>query len=210
MLLTALADDFTGIAAYMEWHALNRLLGEGDIVSSASLTLDTARRNEFLHALKGIPRIDAVAVKDSMRRSFRETTAQSMGLLQTIYLTFAVIVAFGVIYNNARISLAERARELATLRVIGLTLGEVGAVIVFELGVLALIALPFGLLLGTGIATTIIRSVNTETVRIPLVFTSYTYTFAVLVVAAASVFSAFVVLRKLKHLDLIGALKAPE
>ena len=210
VLLTALADDFTGIAAYMEWHALNRLLGEGDIVSSASLTLDTARRNEFLHALKGIPRIDAVAVKDSMRRSFRETTAQSMGLLQTIYLTFAVIVAFGVIYNNARISLAERARELATLRVIGLTLGEVGAVIVFELGVLALIALPFGLLLGTGIATTIIRSVNTETVRIPLVFTSYTYTFAVLVVAAASVFSAFVVLRKLKHLDLIGALKAPE
>ncbi len=208
--LTALADDFTGIAAYMELHALNRLLGEGDVVSSASLTVDAAHKSEFLHALKGIPRVNTVAVKDTMRQSFRETTAQSMGLIQTIYLTFAVIVAFGVIYNNARISLAERARELATLRVIGMTQGEVAAVIVFELGVLAAIALPAGLLLGTGFASVIIHSVNTETVRLPLVFTSYTYAFALIVVAAASVFSALVVLRKLKQLDLIGALKAPE
>ena len=208
--LTALADDFTGIAAYMELHALNHLLGEGDIISSASLTVDPAHRTEFLRALKGIPRVSTVAVKDTMRKSFRDTTAQSMGLIQTIYLTFAVIVAFGVIYNNARISLAERARELATLRVIGMTQAEVGAVIVFELGTLALVALPIGLLLGTGIATIIIRSVNTETVRLPLVFTSYTYTFAIIVVGLASVFSGFVVLSKLKHLDLIGALKAPE
>ncbi|MFI5357499.1 MAG: ABC transporter permease [Opitutales bacterium] len=207
---TARADDFTGIAAYMELHALNRLLGEGDVVSSASLTIDAAHRAAFLHALKDIPRVSTVAVKESMRKSFRDTTAQSMGLIQSVYLTFAVIVAFGVIYNNARISLAERARELATLRVIGLTQREVGAVIVFELTVLAVIALPIGLLLGTGFATVIVRSVNTETVRVPLVFTTYTYSFAVLVVAAASVFSALVVLRKLKHLDLLGALKAPE
>jgi len=145
-----------------------------------------------------------------MRQSFRQTTAQMMGMLTTLYLTMAVIVAFGVIYNNARISLAERARELATLRVIGMTQREVGAVIVIELSVLALIAVPLGLLLGTGFATVIIHSVNTETVRLPLVFTPYTYTFAVLVVGVASVLSAVVVLRKLQHLDLIGALKAPE
>jgi putative ABC transport system permease protein len=145
-----------------------------------------------------------------MRQSFRETTAQSMGMLQTLYLTFAVIVSFGVIYNNARISLAERARELATLRVIGMTQREVGAVIVTELAILALLAVPLGLLLGTGFATVIVRSVNTETVRVPLVFTSYTYTFAVIVIVIASALSAMVVLRKLKQLDLIGALKAPE
>lgn len=208
--LVALADDFTGIAAYMELAALNRLLGEGDAVTSASITLDAARRTEFLRALKGIPRVSTVAVKDSMRQSFRETTAQSMGLIQTIYLTFAVIVAFGVIYNNARISLAERSRELATLRVIGLTQREVGAVLVVELALLALVALPLGLVLGTLIATGILQSVNTETVRLPIVFTSYTYAFAVLVVLLASALSAFVVLRKLRQLDLIGALKAPE
>ncbi len=208
--LVALAEDFTGIAAYMERRAVNRFLEEGDVITGATLTLDAAQRAEFLRALKGIPRVSAVAIKESMRQAFRETTAQSMGLIQTIYLTFAVIVAFGVIYNNARISLAERARELATLRVIGLTQREVGAIIVIELAILAAAALPLGLLMGTGLATGIIQSVNTETVRLPLVFTSYTYTFAILVVIIASSFSAFVVLRKLKQLDLIGALKAPE
>lgn len=208
--LVALAEDFTGIAAYMERHALNRFLGEGDVITGATLTIDSARRAEFLHALKGIPRVSAVAIKESMRQAFRETTAQSMGLIQTIYLTFAVIVAFGVIYNNARISLAERARELATLRVIGLTQHEVGEIIVIELALLAAVALPLGLVLGTGLATGIIQSVNTETVRLPLVFTSYTYTFAIVIVVLASSLSALVVLRKLKHLDLIGALKAPE
>jgi putative ABC transport system permease protein len=208
--LAGLARDFTGIAAYMDLRSINRFLGEGDIVTGASFTIDQSRRAEFLHALKGIPRISWISVKNSLRESFRATTARMMGMLTTLYLSMAVIVAFGVIYNNARISLAERARELATLRVIGLTQREVGAVIVIELAVLAVMAVPCGLLLGTGFATAIIGSVNTETVRLPLVFTSYTYTFAVLVVVAASALSALVVLRKLKQLDLIGALKAPE
>ncbi len=208
--LGGLAKDFTGIAAYMDLAHINQLLGEGDIITGASLTIDTAQRAEFLRAIKGIPRISWIAIKDTMRQSFRQTTARMMGMLTTMYLTMAVIVAFGVIYNNARISLAERARELATLRVIGLTQREVGAVIVIELAVLALLAVPVGLLFGTGLASVIIASVNTETVRLPLVFTPYTYTFAILVVALASTLSALVVLRKLKQLDLIGALKAPE
>ncbi|MDP1579836.1 MAG: FtsX-like permease family protein [Candidatus Didemnitutus sp.] len=208
--IVALADDFTGIAAYMERRAINRFLGEGDLITGASVTLNIAQRPEFLRALKGIPRVSWIAIKDTIRRSFRETTAQSMGLIQTIYLTFAVIVAFGVIYNNARISLAERARELATLRVIGLTQREVGAILVIELAVLSLIALPIGLLMGTFLSAGIIQSVNTETVRIPLVFTAHTYTFAVIVVLVASALSALVVLRQLRQLDLISTLKAPE
>lgn len=210
MPLVALAEDFTGIAAYMELHAINRFLGEGDVITGASLGLDLSKRAEFLAALKEIPRVSTVAIKETMRKSFRETTAQMMGLIQSIYLLFSVVVAFGVIYNNARISLAERARELATLRVVGMTQREVGAIIVIELVILACLAVPLGLAMGTGFATVIISSVNTETVRLPLVFTTYTYSFAVVVVTTASVFSAIVVLRKLKQLDLIATLKAPE
>lgn len=208
--LVGLAEDFTGIVAYMELHALNRFLGEGDVINGASIGLDQAHRAEFLAALKGLPRVSFVAIKDSLRQSFRETTAQMMGLIQSIYLVFSVVVAFGVIYNNARITLAERARELATLRVIGMTQREVGAIIVIELVILAVLAVPLGLVLGTGFATVIVSSVNTETVRLPLIFTSYTYSFAIVVVVSASVFSALLVLRKLKQLDLIATLKAPE
>jgi putative ABC transport system permease protein len=208
--LIGLAEDFTGVAAYMEMGALNRLLGEGDVMTGASFTIDQAQRAAFLSALKDIPRVSWVAVKESLRANFRKTTAASINLLQTIYLTFAVVVAFGVVYNNARISLAERARELATLRVIGFSRREVGAVLVTELVILALIAVPIGLLIGSGFATAILQSVNTETVRVPLVLSPSNYAFAVLVVTVASAISALLVLRRLNQLNLVSALKAPE
>lgn len=208
--LVGLAEDFAGMAAYMDLQALNRLLGEGDIISGAGFTVDGARRGEFLRALKEVPRVGWVAIKESLRANFRETTAASINLVQSIYLVFATVVAFGVVYNNARISLAERARELATLRVVGFSRREVGAVLVTELVILALLAVPLGLLLGSGFATAILRTVNTETVRVPLVLSAHNYAFAVSIVTAASTLSALFVLRKLNQLDLVGALKAPE
>jgi putative ABC transport system permease protein len=151
-----------------------------------------------------------VAVKESLRANFRETTAASINVIQTIYLVFAVIVAFGVVYNNARISLAERARELATLRVIGFSRREVGAVLVTELVILALIAVPIGLLIGTGFATAILREVNTETVRLPLVLAARQLCLRRPGRHHRLDRSALAVLRKLNQLDLVGALKAPE
>jgi putative ABC transport system permease protein len=208
--LVAVSEDLTGIAAHMDMKALNRLLGEGDVINGASFTIDMARRAEFLRALKEIPRVSWVGIKESLRENFRKTTAASINLIQTISLVFAIVVAFGVVYNNARISLAERARELATLRVIGFSEGEVGAVLITELTILALIALPLGLLLGTGFAQGIVSAVNTETVRLPVIFTLRNYAFATMIVTVASAISALVVLRRLKELNLVSALKAPE
>lgn len=208
--LVGLADDLTGISAYMERQALNRLLDEGDLVSGASVTIDMSRRRDFLHALKEIPKVSWVGIKESLRENFRKTTAASINLIQSIYLTFAMVVAFGVVYNNARISLAERARELATLRVIGFSQREVGAVLLTELSILAAIAVPIGLLLGTGFARAILKLVNTETVRLPTILTPHNYAFAVLTVTIASTVSALIVLRRVRRLDLVGALKAPE
>lgn len=208
--LVAFAEDFSGITAYMDMQELNRQLGEGEVITGASFTLDDKHRAAFLAALKQVPKVSWVAVKESLRESFRSTTAQSINLLQSIYLLFAIAVAFGVVYNNARISLAEQARELATLRVIGFTQREVAAVLVTELVILAIIAVPAGLLMGTGFADAIVGSVNTETVRLPLVITSKNYAFATLIVTIASGISILLVLRKLNHLDLVSVLKAPE
>ena len=206
--IVGLAEDFAGMAAYMEIHALNRLLLEGDRISGAHVVVDKAHWPAFLAAVKETPRIAGCVIKDSLRDGFRKTTAESIGLLQKIYMIFATIVAFGIIYNSARISLSERARELATLRVLGFSRGEVGAVLVGELVLLTVIALPLGLLLGSGFAGGIISTVNTETIRLPLVLTSANYAFAVLVVALASAFSALFAARKLAHIDLVSALKA--
>jgi putative ABC transport system permease protein len=208
--LVGMSEDFAGLSAYMELASLNRMLGEGDIITGASFAVDRPLREEFLRALKNLPKVGVVAIKESLRDSFKKTTAASINLLQSIYLVLATVVAFGVVYNNAQISLAERARELATLRVIGFTRREVASVLVTELVVLAVIAVPLGLLLGTVFSTVILQAVNTETVRLPIIFTTQNFALAVLIVGVASTLSAMAVLRKLSQLNLIGVLRAPE
>jgi putative ABC transport system permease protein len=206
--VAALSEDFAGTAAYMELDALNALMGDGDRVSGAHLSVASGRWTEFLVAMKRTPAVGGVAVKDTMRESFRSTTAEIIGLLQGIYLVFATVVAFGIVYNSARISLSERARELATLRVLGFGQREVGAVLVGELVLLALVAVPLGLVLGSFMARGILSSVNTETVRLPLILTVSNYAYATLVVTLATAGSALLACRKLNRLDLVSVLKA--
>lgn len=206
--VVGLAEDFAGMAAYMERRALNQLLLEGDRISGAHIVVNKAHWAAFLAEVKSTPRLAGCTIKNSLRDGFRKTTAESIGLLQKMYLGFAAVVAFGIVYNSARISLSERARELATLRVLGFTRKEVSAVLVGELVVLTLAALPLGLLVGAGFSKLIISSVNTETVRLPLVLTSENYAFAVFVVVVASSASALFATRKIATLHLATALKA--
>lgn len=208
--VTDFAEDFAGIAAYMELGALNRALGEGDRISGAFLSVANGQWETFLEELKDTPQASGVVIKEAMRESFRETTAESIGMIQVLYSTFATIVAFGIVYNSARIALSERARELATLRVLGFSQGDVGSVLVGELVVLTVLAVPLGLWLGTGMAAQLMESINTETVRLPLVITTANYAYATLVITLATTISALIACRKLNQLDLVGALKARE
>ena len=124
--------------------------------------------------------------------------------------TYRVIIAFGVVYNTARISLAERSRELATLRVIGFTRGEISTVLLGELATLTIIAIPLGLLIGTGMSAAVAAQLDTDMFRVPFVISLSTYAFAVLVVLIASIVSSLLVRRRLDELDLIAVLKTRE
>lgn len=206
--IRGLVEDFAGVAAYMDIHALQRVLKEGDTVNGAFLTVDHRRWTDFMRELKETPRAAFVMVKREQLAAFRETTARSMGILRKLYFTLAVIVAFGVVYNSARIALSERSRELATLRVVGFRMSEVRGVLVGELALLVLLALPFGLLFGRGIALLIMASFSTETVRLPIIINHSTYSIAILVVVSAAACSFTLVSRMLAKLDLVGVLKA--
>ncbi|MBB5035205.1 ABC transporter permease [Prosthecobacter vanneervenii] len=201
-------EDFAGVSAFMDIEALHRLMHEGETVSGAYLTVDQSRWEEFMREVKDTPRVATTLVKQDQLESFRSTTGQSIGILRKLYLVLAIIVAFGVVYNSARIALSERSRDLATLRVIGFTQREVAGVLLGELMLLIASALPLGLLFGRGLATLIIEKVRTETVRLPLVISLHTYTLAVIVVLAASCASFLVVGRMLRQLDMVGVLKA--
>ena len=200
--------DFAGVSAFMNIDALHRLMREGDTISGAYLAVDQAQWSEFMREVKDTPRVAITLVKQDQIDSFRSTTGQSIGIIRKLYLVLAIIVAFGVVYNSARIALSERSRDLATLRVIGFTQREIAGVLLGELILLIVVALPAGLLFGKGLATFVINAISTETVRMPLQISLYTYTMAVFVVLLASCASFAVVSRMLSKLDMVGVLKA--
>ena len=206
--IQGLVTDYAGIGAYMDVEALRKLMREGPTVSGAYVTVDKGRWAEFLGAVKDSPRVAALGIKSAVRASFRKSTAEMIGKVQTLYFTFSIVVAFGVVYNSARIALSERSLDLATLRVLGFTHREVAAVLIGELALLTLIALPVGLVIGSLLARGIVGAASTESVRLPLVLTARTYATAVLIVLTSASFSFAVVSRRIYRLDLLGVLKA--
>lgn len=203
-------DDFMGVNAYMELDALHRLMGETEVLSGVYLTADPKQLDLLYARLKHTPAVAGVALKDAALQSFNETYSAMMGTMRVIYTIFAGLIALGVVYNSARISLAERARELATLRVIGFSRREVSFILLGELFLIAVIAIPLGMLLGQLMVTAIMEATESEAFRFPVVVSMRTLVLAAGTIAAAAWLSAMVVRRRLNRLDLVESLKLRE
>ena len=157
-----------------------------------------------------MPRIAGVFERKQEIRNFHRVMDETMLFVTYVATIFAVVIAFGVVYNSARIALTERSRELASLRVLGFTRAEISYILLGELAVLTLAAIPLGLYLGFELCAFIAYSLQTELYRVPTIINTNTYSFAATVVIVSAVVSALMVRRKLDHLDLIGVLKTKE
>ena len=208
--VVAVTSEMLGISAYMNIDALHRLLREGPSVSGAMVTADPAAQERLYRQLKATPRVASVTIKQSSIRSFRETIAENILTMRAFNVMFATIIAFGVVYNTARIALSERGRELASLRVLGFTRLEISMILLGELSVLTVLALPTGLAIGHFLAWGVCTTLETEMFRVPYRIAPHTDGFAVLVVVIAAILSGLVVRRKLDTLDLVAVLKLRE
>ncbi|MEW5755325.1 MAG: ABC transporter permease [Pseudomonadota bacterium] len=208
--VVGLVKEYLGVSAYMELSALNRLLHEGPAISGAYLAVDDEYLLGLFQRFKETPRIAAVMEREQEIRNFNRTMDQTMLFITTVATTFSVVIAFGVVYNSARIALTERARELASLRVLGFTRGEIAYILLGELAVLTAFAIPIGFLVGRALCGIIALGLQSELYRVPLILEPKTYAFAATVVLIATVISALVVRRHLDRLDLIGVLKTKE
>ncbi|MDY7001034.1 MAG: FtsX-like permease family protein [Thermodesulfobacteriota bacterium] len=208
--VAGVVSEYLGVSGYMALPALNRMMREGHAVSGAYLATDPAHE-AFLYAeLNERPRVAGATARLNAIRSHKETMDRQMLVFGFFATLLAGAIAFGVVYNSARIALAERARELASLRVLGYTRGEVAYILLGEMAVLTAAAIPVGFVLGRTLCALVIRGVQTDIFRIPLVLTPSTYAFSAAVVLAASLVSALIVARRLAGLDLVGVLKTKE
>jgi putative ABC transport system permease protein len=203
-------SEMMGMNAYIERRALNGILHEADLLNQLTLSVDAGHEAQLLNRLKALPRVLGVFSKASMLSNIQEITARNVLIFSAILTTFATVIAIGVVYNHARIALAERAWEFASLRVLGFTRAEVSSFLLGELLIEIILAIPLGMLLGYGLSTLIVSLIQTDEFYFPVVILPTTYAFAILAVALAGVVSGLIVRRRIDQLDLVAVLKTRE
>jgi putative ABC transport system permease protein len=203
-------DDLLGSAVYLDLEFLRRKLGESDVANGAFLGVDPSQLDALYARLKRLPGVSGVGVREAARVGFEETIAESFRISLSITVLFACVLAAGMVYNGARVALSERGRELASLRVLGFSRGEVATLLLGEQAILTLASIPVGLLGGYGLCWLIVLRVQSELFRIPLVVTAATPVFAAATVLGAAGASGLIVYRRLRQLDLVAVLKTRE
>ena len=210
MPVVATVDDLLGTTAYMDMHSLNRLLDEDYVISGALLKVDSAKQEGLYQLLKTMPAVASVSIKEAAVTSSRETIDRSMSLSIGTLMIFAAVIAVGMIYNGARIALSERARELATLRILGFTRREITFILLGEQAIITIAALPCGFAAGYALCAILSARMQTELYRMPLVVQPTSYAWAFLIVLSAAIISGILVSRRIANLDMIAVLKARE
>lgn len=208
--VTGTVTELMGMNAYLERESLNRILREGKLVNQLTLAVDRGHEPELLNRMKELPTVAVAVSKSVMRSNIEDITARNVLMFSGILTAFATIIAVGVVYNHARIALAERAWELASLRVLGFTRGEVSAFLLGELAIEIALALPLGMVLGYFLASAIVGLIKTDEFHFPFVIQPATYAFAAVCVLVAGAVSALIVRRRVDTLDLVAVLKTRE
>nr|WP_225937652.1 ABC transporter permease [Myxococcus sp. RHSTA-1-4] len=208
--VAGVVDEPLGFAAYMDTGALHRLLGEGPALSVALLTVDPRHERTLYARLEELPTVAGVTLKRALVDTLHETFFRVLLVFSGILTAFGSVIVVGVVYNGARLLVAEKERELASLRVLGFTRREISTVLLGELAVVLVAGIPLGLAFGYGLAALALTVMGPETMRIPLVIAPGTYAFTGVAVAVAGGLSALLVRRRLDRLDLVAVLKTRE
>lgn len=203
-------QEMMGLNAYIERRTLNRLLQEGDHSTWFAVIVERGREAAFLEASKQLPRVVGVFSKASLLRNMQEISARNIRIMSAVLTLFATVIAVGVVYNNARIALAERTWELASLRVLGFTRTEVSGLLLGEMAIGIAIALPLGMVLGFGLVHLVAGLMKSDQFLFPVVIQPATYAWAGIAVLISGVASALVVRRRIDRLDMVAALKTRE
>lgn len=210
LAVSGVVDDFLGLSAYMSKEALGELTREKSAVSGAFLLVDDDQINELSKELKEAPVVAGVVSPTLMLESFEEQMAESLFIGVGFLLGFAGVIAVGVIYNGARISLSERGRELASLRVMGFHRSEVATLLLGEQALITLLAIPLGWLIGYWLAYAISISLETDLYRIPFLIEERTYMLSAVIILIAALASGLIVKRRLDQFEIVDVLKTRE
>lgn len=202
--------QWLGLGAYIHTDYLHKLLDQHPRMTKAALKIDPQKQEQLFERLKQVPQIIGLNIVEVLKRTFNDIMAENLYKTMTTNIIFASFICFGVIYNTARIALSERWRELASLRVLGLTDKEVAYLLFGELSLLTLIAIPVGIFIGRMLSFGMTESMDTELFRIPFYIENSTYGYGTIILVSSTLISFVLVWRQLNRIDLVSAQKGVE
>ncbi|MGQ9860905.1 MAG: ABC transporter permease [Thiobacillaceae bacterium] len=205
-----ITKQYLGVSAYMRQDALNTLMREGPVLSGAYLGIDSGTEAQVYGELNARPRVLGMVANAASIESFYATIGEFVLFYNLVATLLAASIGFGVVYNSARIALSERSRELASLRVLGFTHAEIAYILLGELALLTLLAIPVGFLLGVGLTGILVLAFKTDLYRLPLILKPSNYALGASVVLASALVSGLIIWRQLSRLDLVAVLKTRE
>ena len=208
--VSRVAQQYLGSGAYMDIEALSRILDEPFVMNAVLLRTDEGSALEVKEHLKEIADIASVSFAEEVLQSLLSTLAQSMKMMNVTMLIFAGVIAFSIIYNVTSVALAERERELASLRVLGLTTAEVGRIMYYENFLLGAMGILAGIPVGYGISKWLITMYDTDLFRMPFYIENRTYIWCAVIIGIFVIMANGAVWRKVRRLDLIEVLKERE
>jgi putative ABC transport system permease protein len=199
-----------GMQVYLSQELGMQLANEPPLANMALLRIDPQRADEVQDHLQEIPGVLTSMQKFRLISRFRDQTGKMMFSMTLILTVLASTIAVGVVYNNARIALSMRGRDLASLRVLGFTRSEIAVIFHGEIALQVLLAIPPGILVGRWISIAVAKSMNPEIFRLPLITSNETILFVSAVLMGSGIVSSLLVNGRLNNLDLIAVLKARE
>jgi len=208
--VSAIDQDYAGLTAHMTRAALNRLMGDGDLASGADLVIATDQREVFYRAIARMPQIVSAGSRDDTVATFRSAIAAAMTTEMAFFLGFAAAIAFGIAYNISRIALTDRARDLATLRVLGFSPVECAYILSGELALLALVATPIGVIGGFALAHALVAAFTRQDFYLPFVINPAGLGLAFTTYMTAVALAAGLVAQRIWRFDLVAVLKTRE
>jgi putative ABC transport system permease protein len=209
-VVAGFVDESMGLQLYAREELVARLEGDLGAVGSALLTVDPLRAAAVGERLRRVPRVLDVSDLRAEIGRMRDQQVDIENVRTAICVVLAATVIFGVVYNNARIALATRARDLGSLRVLGFSNREIAFILVGGMAAELLLATPIGLWLGRQWAQLLMGLAHQEQFRWVVYVSPRTYLLATVVGVLAAAASALWVRRNVERLDLIGVLKTRE
>ena len=205
-----IADTLLGAPAFMKLDVLNKAMNEPGRISGAYLRVDSEQYPALFAALRDVPSVAGVTRKSDARAALKKLMDTGAGTMRFIMAAIAGVITFGIVYNSARISFGEQARDLASLRVMGFTRGEAAFILLGELAIVVILAVPLGVAIGYGLSFLVAAGFSTDLYQIPTTFRPTAYGWAGVAVVVATVLSGWLVKREINKVDLVATLKTRE